>query len=193
MQNTKRGLCLSVSPVHHQRTCRFFLPLAVLLFIFLQQILCTNPCVICINSLHYYTRNLDYILYNIFTCNLRILSALLYPRSLPLGRSRAALLRKLHALLVCARAFLWRIVPFRLFIGMSICLAVLVVSMRSLSPLSLWLSSTVSSISSTRLSSTLTCWTEELAETTLEGKSLYPRAEVVVHAIACNRGSSILL
>ncbi len=115
----------------------FNITLALLLFIFLQQILCTNPCVICINSLHYYTRNLDYIICSIFTCNLRIFSALLYPRSLPLGRSRAALLRKLHALPVCARAFFWRIVPFRLFVGLSVCLAVLVVFVRSLSPLSL--------------------------------------------------------
>ncbi len=36
-------------------------------------------------------------------------------------------------------------------------------------------SRTVSSISSARLSSTLTCWTEELAETTLESRSLYPQ------------------
>jgi hypothetical protein len=68
---------------------------------------------------------------------MRILSALLYLRSLPFGRSRAALLRKLHALPICARTFLWWIVPFHLFVGLSVCLVVLVVSVRSLSPISL--------------------------------------------------------
>ncbi len=38
-------------------------------------------------------------------------------------------------------------------------------------------SHTVSSISSARLLSTLTCWTEELAETTPESRSLYPQGE----------------
>jgi hypothetical protein len=97
----------------------------------------TSPCVICINFLHYYTRNLDYILCNIFTCNLHILFALLYLHSLPLSRSRAALLRKLHTLPVCARAFLLQIAPFHLFAGMFVYLVVLVVSVLSLSPPSL--------------------------------------------------------